>query len=317
MDARYIDPLADLLEESVLRGLAPDLFRQRLLHTFPLTDTPADDDEVDLAVRLYEQLLDLERQGINGIWARIIKNAFAPLFQGRFDYVAGNPPWVNWESLPGGLPSGDCAALAGPQPVHCTRGSTPFWASAKDDISVLLTYVALDKYLKEDGRLGFVITQSVFKTAGGGQGFRRFQLGDGTPIGVVAVDDMVDLQPFEGASNRTAVVILQRGRKTRYPVPYNLWRKTATGQRVSRRCLAGRSPAHVRRASVRGPAGGCEGSHLFLDHGAATGASGSQQAAGRVGLLGRAGVCTWLNGVYWLEVVAQRPDGLLVVQQSD
>jgi len=56
--------------------------------------------QVDAAVHLYEQLLDLQRKGINGIWARIIKNAFAPLFQGRFDYVAGNPPWVNWESLP-------------------------------------------------------------------------------------------------------------------------------------------------------------------------------------------------------------------------
>jgi SAM-dependent methyltransferase len=87
VDARYIDQLADLLEECVAADLTPDLFRQRLLRTFPLVDTPADDDEVDLAVRLYEQLRSLEHQGIDGIWARIIKNAFAPLFQGRFDYV--------------------------------------------------------------------------------------------------------------------------------------------------------------------------------------------------------------------------------------
>ncbi len=180
---------------------------------------------------LYGQLLDLERQGINRIWARIIKNAFAPLFQGRFDYVAGNPPWVNWESLP----------------AEYRQETKPFWerhhlfphggmdtilGKGKKDISMLMTYVAADDYLSARSRLGFIITQSVFKTSGAGQGFRGFVLGSGTPIAVLCVDDLTDVQPFVGASNRTAVVVLQRGRATRYPVPYNLWRKTAKGERV-------------------------------------------------------------------------------------
>jgi len=42
-------------------------------------------------VELYKKLCRLKKEGINGIWARIIKNAFAPLFVGRFDFVAGNP----------------------------------------------------------------------------------------------------------------------------------------------------------------------------------------------------------------------------------
>jgi len=49
---------------------------------------------------LYDELVELDKANKNGVWARIIKNAFAPLFVGRVDYVAGNPPWVNWESLP-------------------------------------------------------------------------------------------------------------------------------------------------------------------------------------------------------------------------
>ncbi|HAV43500.1 TPA: hypothetical protein DCX15_05740, partial [bacterium] len=68
---------------------------------------------------------------------------------------------------------------------------------------------SLDRYLKKNGRLGFLITQSVFKTGGGGKGFRKFMLPDGIPIQVLHVDDMVELNPFEGASNRTSVVILQ------------------------------------------------------------------------------------------------------------
>ena len=75
-----------------------------------------------------------------------------------------------------------------------------------------------------------MITQTLFKTVGGGEGFRRFQLGKrGQPIKVMQVDDMVDLQPFEGATNRTAVILCQKGQKTEYPIEYHLWRKKEKG----------------------------------------------------------------------------------------
>ncbi len=121
VDARYIDQLAGLLEECVQSGLKSEQFRERLLATFPL-DTKQDEGDIRLVLGLYDQLADLERQGIDGIWARIIKNAFAPLFQGRFDYVAGNPPWVNWESLPG-----DYRQETKPLWVYTTSSHTAAW----------------------------------------------------------------------------------------------------------------------------------------------------------------------------------------------
>ena len=45
-------------------------------------------------------VFELDKANKNGIWARIIKNGFAPLFIGQVDYVAGNPPWVVWDNLP-------------------------------------------------------------------------------------------------------------------------------------------------------------------------------------------------------------------------
>ena len=311
MDARYIDPLADLLEECVTAGLTPNQFRQRLLRTFPLTDTPSDEDEVDLAVRLYAQLADLERQGINGIWARIIKNAFAPLFQGRFDFVAGNPPWVNWESLPGDYRN-ETKPLWVYHNLFPHRGMDTILGKGKKDISMLLTFVAADNYLKDDGKLGFIITQNVLKTAGAGQGFRRFTLGSGQPIAVLSVDDLVDLQPFEGATNRTAVISVQRGRKTRYPVSYNVWRKTAPGRVAEDLSLTEATAMCKIRQFVAQPVDDSDPTSPWL-----TGKRGALQAVQKVlgasDYTGKAGVCTWLNGVYWLEVVAQRPDGLVVV----
>jgi len=44
----------------------------------------------------YSEVLDLERQDKNGIWARFLKNAFAPMIAGKFDFVVGNPPWIRW-----------------------------------------------------------------------------------------------------------------------------------------------------------------------------------------------------------------------------
>ncbi len=47
----------------------------------------------------YNEICKLEEQGKNGIWARFLKNAFAPMIAGQFDFVVGNPPWIRWGYL--------------------------------------------------------------------------------------------------------------------------------------------------------------------------------------------------------------------------
>ncbi len=95
----------------------------------------------------------------------------------------------------------------------------------KKDLAMLFTYVCLDNYVKAGGRLGFIITQTLFKTKGAGDGFRRFRLSNREHFRVLQVDDLSDFQPFEGATNRTAIVTFQKGKKTAYPTPYVFWRK--------------------------------------------------------------------------------------------
>jgi hypothetical protein len=152
-----------------------------------------------------------------------------PAFIGRFDLVIGNPPWVNWESLPTAYrertrPIWESSGLF----VH--GGMTAMLGAGKKDVAMLMSYVATDKLLREGGRLAFVITQTVFKTAGAGQGFRRFRVGDNGPaIKVERVDDLTDLNPFVGATNRTALVTWRRDEPTRYPVKYVVWQRRTTG----------------------------------------------------------------------------------------
>ena len=51
---------------------------------------------------LAEELVELERSGWDGIWARIITNFLTTANLGKFDIIVGNPPWVDWKSLPSG-----------------------------------------------------------------------------------------------------------------------------------------------------------------------------------------------------------------------
>jgi SAM-dependent methyltransferase len=311
VDSHYIDQLANLLEECVHNDIPPDQFKARLLKSFPL-DITKDDAEINVAMELYEQLLKLEHQGINGVWARIIKNAFAPLFQGRFDYIAGNPPWVNWESLPGEYRQ-ETAQLWTKHDLFPHKGFDAILGNSQDDISILLTYVALFSYLKNGGQLGFVITQSVFKTAGGGKGFRKFQLADGTPIKVVIVEDMVDLMPFEGASNRTAVVILQRDHQTMYPVSYNLWRRKVRGQRIREDVTCAEALAMCTISPLLARPVDTKVLTSSWISGRSSALKAIEKLIGPSPYKARKGIALTLNGAFWVEILSNQPGGTVVV----
>lgn len=218
------------LEDGVKKKKTTKQFLE-LVHA-ELKTEPKDIKKFDLVLgETYEKLVELEAKGINGIWARIIKNAFAPLmYSNQFDVIIGNPPWVNWEDLPQSYRD-QTKVLWQNYGLFSLSGHEARLGGGKKDISMLMMYVAIDKYLKDKCKLCFVITQTLFKTQGAGDGFRRFRLGQTGPFfKVEQLDDMVALQPFEGATNRTALVLLLKGEKTKYPLPYTLWRKKEKGK---------------------------------------------------------------------------------------
>jgi N-6 DNA Methylase len=210
---------AETLEKCIKNGYSPSEFITRCHDEgLAVTITGAHSD-------LYKELVRLDKENKNGIWARIIKNNFAPLFAGVFDYVAGNPPWINWRNLPA-----DYRDAIGPlwqdYGLFDQKGLDARLGGGMDDISVLMLFVAADHFLKESGRLGFVITQTIFKSAGGGRGFRRLRLKKSF-LQVTRVSDFSACQPFEGAANRTAVIALSIGKLPNlFPVSYRVFLPT-------------------------------------------------------------------------------------------
>jgi methylase of polypeptide subunit release factors len=308
------DRFCDLLEECVTTETTPDAFVQRVEKLAP---EGWDGHAAKRVKTVYDRLRTLHQQGMNGLWARLLKNNFAPLTVGPFDYIVGNPPWINWEHLPDAYRDDTKHLWERYQLAGTYKGGQPRLGAVKVDIATLMTYVVADALLKDGGKLGFVITQSVFKTAAGA-GFRRFELPtqhkQKRPLKVLHVDDMVELQPFEAASNRTAVLVLQKGQPTCYPVPYTVWRKVE-GARFSYDSTLDEVLAATQRHDWHAePVDPRDSTSQWL-----TASPNALQAIRKV--LSKAcykaheGVNTGgANAVYWVQKICTHPNGDVVVQ---
>jgi len=217
-----------VVEDCVKSGFSEDEFEERVKKEVLRSRAKLNENELYVLDGLFRKLAELEKEGRNKIWTRILKNSFAPLLLGKFDFVIGNPPWVLWDNLPEHYREN----LEDLLKYYKLWKPGERWGGAKVDISSLFTYRCLDKYLKEGGNFGFLITQSVFKTKGAGENFRRFKLSEEKggrirekPIEAVKVHDLVEIKPFEGANNRTAAIFIKKKGETTYPVKYELWRR--------------------------------------------------------------------------------------------
>ncbi len=317
------DRVCEILEESLRSELGVDSFIKRLERELSLSLPEWNANPLSLTRTLYEGMLDLHRRGMNGLWARLLKNNFAPLTVGQFDYIVGNPPWVNWEHLPDGYRTTLIPLYQYTYKLFPHKGQRARHGSTKIDISTLMLYVTVDKLLKMGGRLGFVITQSVLKTDAG-KGFRRFDIfqrqGQGIPLKVIHVDDMVSLNPFEGASNRTAVMVLEKGKPTKYPVPYTVWRKTEGARFTYESTLEEVTNATKRLNFVAEPVDPSDPTSPWLTarpkalKAVRKVLGGKGESAARP-YQAHEGVNTGgANAVYWVDIVYKRPDELVVVR---
>ena len=128
------------------------------------------------------------------------------------------------------------------------------------------------------------------------------------------MDDMSAIKPFEGATNRTAVVLAEKGSPTKYPVSVGYWRKRRKGSALPESAELSQVTEQLCRMSqwTAEPIDEKSLSSPWI-----AGRPKSVRAVKRI--IGpskhraRAGTCTWLNGAYWVEVVATRSDNVVVV----
>ena len=262
-----------------------------------------------VAYSFCKKILDLEKDGKNGIWTRILKNAFAPVIGGKFDFVIGNPPWIRWNDL--SLEYRKATLNMWKEyGLFSLKGLDSILGGGVKDFSMLFTYAAADYYLKEGDILAFLITQEVFKSKGAGEGFRRFRIGDKKHLKVIKAYDFVQIKPFE-AGNKTAAIILKKGEKTNYPVSYEVWEKKKGVPKISSNLLLNdvKSFVDIIQRSAR-PIGSEVSPWQTLQEGL----DEFPVIKGKNPYKGQIGARTTPYGVFWLELKTVRLDGNLIVR---
>jgi len=177
--------------------------------------------EIEILIDLFKLLSQLEKKEKDKIWLRILKNSFAPLFEEKFDCIIGNPPWINWENLPSNYREITKGLWEKYGLIEKSQGAG--LGRIRRDISSLFTVRCFSEYLNNDGILGFLIPFNILKSQGG-SGFRKF-IAYNTEI--IKIEELSELYPFEGATNRTGLLILKNG-KSDFPVPCKVWISTKT-----------------------------------------------------------------------------------------
>jgi hypothetical protein len=125
---------------------------------------------------------------------------------------------------------------------------------------------------------------------------------------------MVSLQPFEGASNRTAVMVLEKGKPTTYPVPYTVWRKVKGARFTYDSTLEEVTNATKQLNFVAEPVNPSDPTSPWLTA-RPKAIKAVRKVLGKSDYEAHEGVNTGgANAVYWVDIVYKRPDGLVVVR---
>lgn len=250
----------------------------------------------------YGRVLALHRKNWNGIWFRIVRNFFWSATAGQFDVVVGNPPWVRWSKLP----------ELYRERVKPTCDEYDIFSSNKRhggnelDISAMISYTVSDKWLKDGGQLVFLVTQTLFQSPSS-EGFRRFKIKDGSRLIPKSVDDLKALKPFPDAANKTAIFVAEKSTTSApaYPLPYFVWnaahgaKKAISAASSKQSALAG---VDIKQCEAT-PVGGEGSPWAVMPVGYF--ASLAHLAGASTWAQGRKGITVDLNGIYFVNVVAE------------
>lgn len=234
----------------------------------------------------------------------------------EYDYIVGNPPWINWEYMPDSYKAAH-ANLWRYYNLFSRKGLNANFI--KEDISVLFVYVVVDKFLKNGGRLGFVVKETLFKSIRQGEGFRNFKIfPSNVDLSVDQVDDLTLVRPFKDAVTRTALLFLEKGKPTSYPVNYIVWHPK-TGEKSFDDCLDISKLESLisfdilkARPSVKGVvnSGWITESTEDMEY--------SKYVLGSNCYTARTGVFTGgANGIFWLNVNGMNENSLVVTNITD
>ena len=132
--------------------------------------------------KIYISLRSVKEKGRDSIWKFIIGNLYMPYFlSNKFDYVVGNPPWFTFNSIKNEDYQNILVTLAKKYDVKPIKAAN----MPQMEIAAIFLVYCTNYFLKENGKLAFVLPRSFFSAdhhdntrSGKAKGFRIEQVWD-------------------------------------------------------------------------------------------------------------------------------------------
>lgn len=131
----------------------------------------------------------------------------------KCDLYLGNPPFINYSDL-------DKVYREKIRPLWLkhfpeAKGFKMLLGDSRGDISQLIFYETLEKYLKPTGKFGVILPNSLIKGNSASAGFREF-----CNIEVKKIVDIGDKNPFDNTKRNCFYILGNKGSSTQYPIQY-------------------------------------------------------------------------------------------------
>lgn len=180
-------------------------------------DPPHTDEITKILFRTANLIAELVKKEQDTIWAFIIKNYYKPLFlrERKFDFVVGNPPWLTYKGIAD--PSYQKFIKNLTANVYGLAGGTGSAGLITHmEQATLFMLRCAEFYLKEGGKLAFVMPRSIF-SADSHDIFRRHSYIPRVQLKFQKIFDLEKIEPLFGMP--ACAVIAKKGMKTVYPIP--------------------------------------------------------------------------------------------------
>ncbi len=230
-----ITGLARILDASIQRGRSADTFVERLKAEFPTMGVTKDQADVaaTAARGIFEMLRDLHEKKLDGVWAHVIEQSFAPRVLQPVDIVVGNPPWISWKNLPQVWQDRSESTWSrwGLWQTKARGQGTPM-----GDISSLLLARAIATYAPH-GIVALLLPEGILVNEPGGRAIRRCRLRDTSGqvtqwFRPLHVDDFTTLKPFADAANKTIGLYVRAGEEPQFPISQQQWTRAVARSHI-------------------------------------------------------------------------------------
>lgn len=156
--------------------------------------------------KLATELVELEKRNWDGIWARIITNYLTTANLGKFDVIVGNPPWVDWKSLPSGYRD-KIKSLCISRNLFSGDRVT---GGINLNICALISNVVSENWLSNNGVLAFLMPEPlIFQPSY--EGFRNLYLSDGSRLYIQKITNWTKAgHPFKPVTQKFLTYYISR-----------------------------------------------------------------------------------------------------------